>query len=319
MPGMRRRHPCRSSMSNASDSNGDRDLTSPLLGSEARRSPASSVSPILLFVRSVKLFFLRLYNRILDVFFLYYRRRVLTGQPKQSSPSSLLWLRSVWSTYTVPSESSLLQSARLTELRERAGVAYDEAMHACYLHRLWAVVFKDEAGKLPTEGVRHPLWKDLGWQSDDPGRDIRGGGVLALELLVFFAEQDNERFMVLVRKTREREIEHYYPFAAASVVVTKALVDMLELNREWDVEWTPSRSPEIEGFVTKLLPVSERALEQVFIETLLTLDEVWEERKMKYFDFNKALAEVQQRLRTILQRRWLSTPEHLGAMRWEYA
>ena len=209
----------------------------------------------------------------------------------------------------------------MDELHRRAQVTYNEEQHIVYLKRLWEVAFSDKGEIFPSKGVRHPLWKDLGWQSDDPGRDVRGGGALALELLVFFAEQETDTFMVLMNKGKIRDIENYYPFAAASVVVTKTIVDMLHLSRDSSmrVPHRITRSPAEEGFVTRLLPVSEHALEYVFIETMVTLDEIWDRRNLGYLNFKSALTEIQMRLKRILERRWLSSLDHLGTMRSEYS
>lgn len=38
------------------------------------------------------------------------------------------------------------------------------------LRQLWAAAFP---GSPFPEGVKHERWKELGWQSDDPGRDFR--------------------------------------------------------------------------------------------------------------------------------------------------
>ncbi len=67
----------------------------------------------------------------------------------------------------------------------------------------------------------------MGWQRDDPGSDFRGGGFLALELLVAFAEDDPEEFGALMGKKRGTRSEFEYPFGAAGVNVTFTLIGAL--------------------------------------------------------------------------------------------
>lgn len=50
------------------------------------------------------------------------------------------------------------------------------------LRKLWSLVFGKEAGAFPAE-IRSERWKDMGWQSDDPGRDIRCVGMLGPGML----------------------------------------------------------------------------------------------------------------------------------------
>lgn len=64
----------------------------------------------------------------------------------------------------------------------------------------------------------------MGWQGEDPGTDIRGGGALALELLVHFAETRTSTFLELMGKERGARSEWEYPFAAAGVNIAYMLV-----------------------------------------------------------------------------------------------
>ena len=62
------------------------------------------------------------------------------------------------------------------ELRAEASVEFDEACesHKLVLQRLWDLAFPEHRGK----GLRWrgPEWLTIGFQSDDPLRDLRGSG-----------------------------------------------------------------------------------------------------------------------------------------------
>jgi len=69
-------------------------------------------------------------------------------------------------------------------------------------------------------GATSPRWRLLGFQSNDPRSDLRTGR-LALEALVYFAEQYPQIASRLVREAQSNGID--YPFAVASINVTQLL------------------------------------------------------------------------------------------------
>lgn len=70
----------------------------------------------------------------------------------------------------------------------------------------------------------------MGWQGVDPATDFRSGGVLSLQNLVWFAKHRRETYERLLYKKTGTRSAWEYPFAAAGVNVTFALVDLLELR-----------------------------------------------------------------------------------------
>jgi hypothetical protein len=112
----------------------------------------------------------------------------------------------------------------LKNLQARIPTAFDEQNpeHREHLRRLWTVGFPNIP--FPNSGIADDTWKLMGWQSNSPARDFRGGGFLALELLVHFATQHTQKFLSLMQKERQPRNEFDYPFAAASVVLTYELV-----------------------------------------------------------------------------------------------
>lgn len=64
------------------------------------------------------------------------------------------------------------------------------------LRRLWGASMPLDA----TFAVPSPHWRRLGFLQTDPKADLRGGGCLALEQLVFFAEQFPTTFVHLINQ-----------------------------------------------------------------------------------------------------------------------
>ena len=100
------------------------------------------------------------------------------------------------------------EHAVYTVLGGAAGRTYDEAeaAHVDRLRRLWrASLGADEPfPSAPGEGggIRSERWKDMGWQGVDPGTDIRGGGVMGLDNLIYLSESYPGVYMKLLHKVR---------------------------------------------------------------------------------------------------------------------
>ncbi|PFH31184.1 ELMO/CED-12 family protein [Besnoitia besnoiti] len=62
-------------------------------------------------------------------------------------------------------------------------------------------------------------WKALGFQSQNPRTDFRGGGLLALQQLLFFARHFHEQMVILVEKSKRDR----FPLAASLINVTHVL------------------------------------------------------------------------------------------------
>lgn len=96
--------------------------------------------------------------------------------------------------------------------------------HEALLERLWT-------GLLPEQRFPGPIseeWSLLGWQGTDPSTDLRGMGLLALDMLTHFATSEHQGD---ARRCLNLSIEPYFPFAATSVVIASFCMDLLLENR----------------------------------------------------------------------------------------
>lgn len=206
---------------------------------------------------------------------------------------------------------SLLQQERLSSLRERAAVVFnsEHEAHQDTLRQLWLAVFP---GSPFPDGVKSERWKAMGWQSDVPTRDIRGGGLLSLEALVWMAQRQHDTFRGLMEKHAGTRSSWEYPFAAATVNVAYMLVQVLELRDHASVNGScqPPRSAAARGFV-RLLGTSDAAYEEVFVIATQLLDAVWLDRKATYMEFPLVLKEVQRRLERGLADKHVQSVEDL--------
>ena len=76
-----------------------------------------------------------------------------------------------------------LEMLELSRLRSESCEAFDEVVHNLLLRRLWSATFGTEKYSRISE-----RWEELGFQSSDPVRDLRGSGALGLRQLVHFME-----------------------------------------------------------------------------------------------------------------------------------
>lgn len=78
-----------------------------------------------------------------------------------------------------------------------------------------------------------------------------------------------------------------------------------------------TRSPAGIGFL-RLLETSDVALECIFAESMITLDELWLQRGATYMEFQLVQRELRWRVHRTLGRRWLRTLQHLETLRTDY-
>lgn len=145
-------------------------------------------------------------------------------------------------------------------------------------------------------------WKEMGWQSDDPSRDFRGGGFLSLECLVTFAEERTDLFHQLLAASQPtttttssndtaENYRYYYPFCAAGVNLVHMLVEVLHLKSgEGDVVASTAAG---RGFL-EILRREEDAFENVFIDSFVEVDRQWEGLGKEYMMFPIVLKKVKE-------------------------
>merc|ERR1711977_784038 len=186
---------------------------------------------------------------------------------------------------------SELQKKRLFDLVSRIGVKYEQDKHGAFLKKLWTLAFPD----LPFVEGSTKQWQEMGWQGNHPSSDFRGGGFLALENLVYFAECKPLAFQRLCFKMQGVRSDWEYPFAAAGVNITFMLTKCLDLH---EVDTAGK-------MFLKLLDVeskrADHAFEEIFCETFELLDKIWLEEKADYMQFPAVMKKVEEKLPALLK------------------
>jgi len=87
-------------------------------------------------------------------------------------------------------------------------------------------VFKKEESQLP-ERLLSPEWQFIGFQSQNPRTDFRGGGVLALQCLRYYQSVYPGNF----NEMRNDQSGTFF-FAISSINLTHLLITYLYMNKE---------------------------------------------------------------------------------------
>lgn len=185
-----------------------------------------------------------------------------------------------------------IQEERLQILKNRVEVAFDPERedHQETLKALWYAALPGRE----FHGLISEQWKDMGWQGKDPSTDFRGGGLISLENLVFFAKTYPRSFQRLLQKQEGTRATWEYPFAVAGVNITFMLIQMLDLRSE-----KPSTS--MGEIFLKMLAEDEWAFDVLYCITFGMMDAEWLAMQASYMEFNNVLKATRSKLERELQ------------------
>nr|GMC90947.1 ELMO domain-containing protein A-like isoform X1 [Ipomoea batatas] len=149
----------------------------------------------------------------------------------------------------------------LQRLHNRIDIAYDSSIHEHQeaLMDLWNAAFPG----VELCGLISEQWKEMGWQGKDPSTDFRGGGLLSLENLLYFARIFPKSFQDLLHKLEGNRSIWEYPFAVAGVNITFMLIQMLDLEAK-----------------------NESAFDLLYCIAFKMMDQQWLAMGASYMDFN---------------------------------
>ena len=185
------------------------------------------------------------------------------------------------------------QSARL--------VTTDDEKSVALLQRLWVGFYgADEPFNVFSKG-----WKEMGFQHPlDATSDIRGGGMLSLQALVFIVERHPELVSRMLSRRRDRSVKRgpysNYPWACAGITLTRKLCEMLQVV-------VPLSGKPTSAYVSSLstfwhVAGSAEAFMELFVWTFACLERTWEDSSASYMDFGKVLDATVRRTHDTLQR-----------------
>ena len=182
----------------------------------------------------------------------------------------------------------------LSELKSKMRTAYSEEFEY-YLVDLY-VKSGVKATSNNQEYVRKGhIWKELGFQNNDPASDIRGGGLLSLENMLFFLQSHRYVAQNMIRK-RAKGWETYetFPWAPASINLTRLVATEFGICCHGG-----QTTNQTEAYPPKPcyhLLLEQNGFSRIYVLAFLLLDKVWDECQATYLQFNSILENVRREL-----------------------
>lgn len=137
--------------------------------------------------------------------------------------------------------------------------------------------------------------KKLGFKCDfNPIQDFMDvpPGLLALELMVYFAEHHEHSYKKVVHESSVRSDEHDMPFGRTSIELIKVLLDVLRIGK------TPlEQSQDIQP----IFFTHDHAFEELFCTSITTLNRTWKDMRATTEDFPKVFSVVREQITRTLQ------------------
>mmetsp|Transcript_11203 Transcript_11203/g.14483 ORF Transcript_11203/g.14483 Transcript_11203/m.14483 type:complete len:298 (-) Transcript_11203:189-1082(-) len=162
------------------------------------------------------------------------------------------------------------------------------------LQRLWSGFYgKDEPYSRSSK-----KWKRVGFQQIDPISDFRGCGMLPLHCLIYLFEEKTSiaRYLYALRSVRIEKRGEFanYPFACAGIALVKTLCGVLKLCNPLTGQIINDYNHTYTTFWHII--ESQKLFYELFIWSILVLDNLWDEMEATYMDFGNVLKLASQRI-----------------------
>lgn len=187
------------------------------------------------------------------------------------------------------------EMAILRSLGNELSTKFNDQQHEDYLKRLY------KASGRYGDYVRYGrVWKSLGFQSEDPARDIRGGGILTLTNMLYFLDTHPAiaNYIIVSRSKAditESGILESYPFAVAGSNLTNLIA------QEFDIVAPSGKLNTSYGYKSYWSMLKQpNGFHRIYVLAFLLLEHSWQEQNAHYMQFNAILTQVKTLLHNLL-------------------
>ena len=181
------------------------------------------------------------------------------------------------------------------------GIDYNEdnEQHEDELRKLWNIAFNH---KETPSNLKSKDWKTIGFQSENPRTDFRGGGIISLHWLIyFFTNYRNNKNEILDKN------EDYFFLSISAINLCFALLKMLkfkELNGPKQLKTHECTNTQFKNFMG-LFSQDKTTFYELHSHLLILLEANWQKEKSKsnanpLYGFNPALDETMKTCKLIL-------------------
>ena len=217
----------------------------------------------------------------------------------------------------LPSED---EAAVLADLRQLITTPFDEERHTPCLRDLWGALHpphpagvddddEEEEEEEETGVGSHATfcrkgegWQAMGFQHTDPASDVRGGGELALQNLLYFAANHTEVAIPMCRSRAETTLSAdddswpSYPWATAGINLTQLLAEICHVVGPHGSRGDYDSAPEHFWHVFS----SVDDFHELYSMAFVLLDCLFDEMDASYLRFNEVIAATRERLLAVL-------------------
>lgn len=195
------------------------------------------------------------------------------------------------------------EAAHLRRLQARSAqnATKEDPETGALLRRLWIGFYGSDADfSLLSRG-----WKPMGFQHpQDATSDIRGGGILSLEALVYMVERRSDLVRRMLERRRQRSAARgpysSYPWACAGITLTRKLCEVLQVVEP--LSGKPTCQFERSAATFWHVAGSREAFFELFAWSFACLERTWEDLEASYMDFGRVIHLAVQRTHDMLQR-----------------
>jgi hypothetical protein len=228
------------------------------------------------------------------------RDQVLAGikekmaQHKQSLDGKVLYLRQ---TYEVQFKPFNAQSPS----------------HVSLLRKIWDLLLHKVEGPMPSPlppfSLQSGMWSRFGFRGSDPTIDLRGGGIYALQQLVYLYTNYTEKILFLLRWHEEvsnNRALHAYPMVITFVRCARIVTEVTGLQPKAtgaSASDTFSLNSLCNGPCWRLFDHGSSSMGELCAFAFLLHDRHWRKQDAHFVDYDRLLEETKHELTGLLTRR----------------
>ncbi len=114
----------------------------------------------------------------------------------------------------------------LTDLASKLSSSFNEKnpQHLSVMQKMFTVMFPDQPYARDSA-----VWKQAGWQKNDPVADLKTTGILAMQAMICLCETYPERAQKMI-VSNKANTKNNYPFAIVGVNLTLMLAEQFALK-----------------------------------------------------------------------------------------
>jgi hypothetical protein len=209
--------------------------------------------------------------------------------------------------------------------------------HVLYLRNIWQILFPLVI--LDNESIENHnefslfsgIWSRLGFRGSDPTIDLRGGGIFALEQLLYMCENYTENFVQCLKWQYDTSIRtplDAYPLVITFIRVCRIANEIMKLHVVTDKNDLQGnnngkRKNNNIGFSVKhissgpcwqLLDKGEIAIGELCCLAFMVFHKNWKSEKSHFVDFENSLNKLQKHLNETIINKHPTNPSELWAL-----